>query len=244
MSAPRFYVPRDDASVWAAGHSVALPESASHHALRVLRLAAGDPLTLFDGRGGEWRATVAAADRRALVATLAHFDPVEREIGVDVTLVQAIIATDPMDLVVRKAVELGVARVVPLVAARTQGTLRGEKAERRLAHWRQIVVAACEQCGRNRIPEVADIVAFDAWVSTAPPTARLLAPGASQSLAASLDARPTTLVVGPEGGWTDAELAQAARRGIARVALGPAILRAETAAIAALAVLASGSDPI
>jgi 16S rRNA (uracil1498-N3)-methyltransferase len=241
-SAPRFHVAREAADpAWRAGDTFALPETAVHHALRVLRLGTGDALTLFDGAGGEWRARIERADRHTLLATLEHFEAIERELPVSLTLAQALIAADAMDPVVRKAVELGVAAVVPLIAARTQGTLRGDKAARRLTHWRRIALAACEQCGRNRVPMIAEPIAFDAWCAEQSPRTALLAPGATLPLATWSRAAgdSATVAVGPEGGWTEAELARADVQGIARTSLGPTILRADTAAIAALAVQAA-----
>ena len=156
MAAPRFFVsialrPGD------VGTEVALPEAAAHHALRVLRLAVGDALTLFTGEGGEFAATLDRADKRNAWVRVERFDAVEREAPLAVTLVQGIAANDAMDYAVRKAVELGAAAIQPVVTARSArfpGDARGAK---RLAHWRQIAVAACEQCGRNRVPAVRDV---------------------------------------------------------------------------------------
>ena len=248
MSTPRFFVGGADAVALTAGAEVPLPEAAAHHALRVLRLARGDALTLFDGTGGEWSATLSHAGRHEATVRLGRFDPVERELGFPVTLALAVIATDPMDLAVRKAVELGAAVVAPLIASRTQGVLRGDKAARRLAHWRQIVVAACEQCGRNRVPAVQSPVLFADWCVQQGAGTALLVPAADTSLAAwvaSPEVRQRagegglTVAVGPEGGYTDAELSQAAAKHLARVHLGRSVLRAETAALAALATIAA-----
>jgi 16S rRNA (uracil1498-N3)-methyltransferase len=225
-----------------------LPESAAHHALRVLRLARGDALTLFDGAGGEWAATLAHAERREAVVRVERFDPIERELTVRVTLALAVLASDAMDIAVRKAVELGATAIAPLIASRTQGGLRGDKAVRRLAHWRQIAVAACEQCGRNRVPAIAPLASFAEWCAGQGADTALLAPGADLSLAAWV-ALPAirqraaeagiTVAVGPEGGYTDVELGHAAARNVTRAHLGPSVLRAETAALAALATIAA-----
>jgi len=237
---PRFHVdepiPRDR-----SGSSLTLPEGVATHALRVLRLRLGDAVTLFDGTGGEHRATIVSAERHAAAVRLDAFDPVEREAPAATNLVMSVIATDPMDFAVRKAVELGVRAVQPVIAARSQGGASGDRVERRAAHWRAIAVAACEQCGRNRVPPVEMPVPLATWLARfvgAAGTAAVLAPGAARSLAAlAAHALPTHLLVGPEGGFTDDEQAHVARLGILPVHLGRRVLRAETAALAALATL-------
>jgi 16S rRNA (uracil1498-N3)-methyltransferase len=232
---PRFFV---DAPL-AANTTLALPGAVAHHATRVLRLCAGDAVTLFDGRGGEYAATIESVQRDGVVVTVGAFDAVEREAPSSVTLAQAVIAADPMDWALRKAVELGAAALVPIVAARSNLPRDGERVEKRLAHWRQIAIAACEQCGRNRIPPVAAPVALTEWIDAARDAA-LLVPNAPRSLARlAREAHLQAVLVGPEGGFTDAELGRADRRGIARVHVGPRILRAETAAAAALATIAA-----
>lgn len=240
MSVARFHVdaaiPRDR-----PGTLLELPENVATHALRVLRLGAGDRIVLFDGHGGEHAAAIVAAGRHGATARLLEFDPVERESPVPTALVMSVIAADPMDFAVRKAVELGVGAVLPVVAARSQGATAGERADRRLAHWRAVAIAACEQCGRNRIPPVAAPVRLATWFAEfdgEPGTAAVLAPGAARSLAAlARSAPPKYVLIGPEGGFTDVELAQAVRLGIEPVHLGSRVLRAETAALAALATL-------
>jgi 16S rRNA (uracil1498-N3)-methyltransferase len=237
---PRFHVgveiPRD------CPHALyELPESAAGHAMRVLRLDVGDVVTLFDGTGGEHRATIVSASRRGATVRLQGFDPVEREAPFATRLVMAVIAADPMDFTVRKSVELGVGAVQPVVAARSQGSLGSDRMERRVAHWRAIAVAACEQCGRNRVPQIEAPVQFATWLAEfegESGMAAMLDPGATRALASvAAGAPPTHLLVGPEGGFTDDERALAVRHGILPVHLGRRVLRAETAALAALATL-------
>lgn len=243
MTAPRFFI-ADGIAPGQAGGAIALPESVAHHATRVLRLSVENALTLFDGRGGEYSATLSRVDKRGAIARLDAFDPVERESPLDVTLVQSVLATDAMDYAVRKAVELGVTRIVPVIAERSQRSLAGEKGEKRLMHWRSIAIAACEQCGRNRVPEVEAPLSFEAWLHgvAVRGTVAMAGPGARESLA-SLAARevPHQLLIGPEGGFSDAEMAAGIARGAVAVHLGPRVLRAETAAVAALAMLAAGA---
>jgi 16S rRNA (uracil1498-N3)-methyltransferase len=237
---PRFHIdatiPRDR-----PGASFELPEAAANHALRVLRLGTGDAVALFDGTGGEHRGTIVVAGRHAATVRLLEFDPVEREAPVPVTLVMSLISADPMDFALRKAVELGVHAVLPVMAARSQGRLTDERAVRRVAHWRAIAVAACEQCGRNRVPSVEAPVQLATWLADfegEPGTAAVLAPGAARSLASlAASAPPQFVLVGPEGGFTDDEQALAERLGVVPVHLGSRVLRAETAALTALATV-------
>jgi 16S rRNA (uracil1498-N3)-methyltransferase len=225
---------------------VALPDAVAHHATRVLRLPEGAALTLFTGDGGEFSATLARIDKRGATARIDAFDPVEREAALAPTLVIAVIAADPMDFAVRKAVELGAAAIVPVVAARSQGA-GAEKADKRLAHWRQIAVAACEQCGRNRVPPVRAVLPLREWIATRDRNAAMaamLVPSAAQALATL--ARDTALrevVVGPEGGFTADEIEHAMAAGLLSAHLGPRVLRAETAALAALSTLNAVRTP-
>jgi 16S rRNA (uracil1498-N3)-methyltransferase len=237
MAVPRFFVPVPLAPV-AAGSTLELPPAIAHHAVRVVRLAVGDALTLFDGTDGEYAATLVRADRDGATVRIDRYAAVARESPLDVTLAQAIAANDAMDYAVRKAVELGVAAIQPLVTARSAPLPSGERGERRLAHWRSVVVAACEQCGRNRLPPVAAPLALKEWMAAWPGRGVVLAPEASRTLAAlAAPAPPVALAVGPEGGFTDGELDAARAAGFAEVALGPRVLRTETAAVAALAAM-------
>lgn len=239
MAAPRFFVDLSLAPS-AVGSEVALPDDAAHHALRVRRLGAGDVLTLFNGEGGEYAATITHAGKRDARVRIDGFAAGIGEPALAVTLVQALVATDPMDAIVRHATELGVARVQPLVTARSARFPAGAHGDRRVAHWRAIALAACEQCGRNRVPDIAIPLDFDAWLEARHATRAgfMLVPEGDRGLGdhaqpeAELD-----VLIGPEGGFTSAETDLAGRRGIAGVRLGPRILRAETAALAALAAV-------
>jgi len=220
------------------GADYALSDAAARHVAHALRMRAGDRLALFTGEGGEFTAAIARIDRGGVVVRVERHDAVEREAPAPIVLVHAVIASDMMDFVVRKAVELGAAAVVPVQCARSQG-LPQARVARRVQHWRQIAVAACEQCGRNRVPEVADIVPFAQWLEGAGANrAALLQAGAAHSLAHVARAAPLrAIAVGPEGGFTPEEAAVAVERGLALAHLGARVLRAETAAIAALATV-------
>ncbi|THF60677.1 16S rRNA (uracil(1498)-N(3))-methyltransferase [Pseudothauera rhizosphaerae] len=223
-----------------AGGEVRLPEALAHHAARVLRLQDGDAVVLFDGRGGEVPARLAVSGRQ-WSARLEAVRVVERESPLAVVLVQALASGDKMDWIVQKATELGAAGVVPVTAARSVLRLAGERAEKRLAHWRQVAVAACEQCGRNRLPDVEPIVALDDYLAAARTVRKLvLAPEGGRplrELAPPRTGEPLHLLIGPEGGWSDAELAACLRAGAEPLGLGPRVLRTETAGLAALAAL-------
>ena len=152
--APRFYL---DAPL-RAGSVCTLSEDAAHHAIHVLRLRESDEITLFNGRGGEFAARIASIQRLRIAVDLLQHRAIERESALRVTLVQGVSAGEKMDSTVRKAVELGVAEVQPVLAARSVARPKGDRAENRRAHWQKVVIAACEQCGRNRIPEVHPLV--------------------------------------------------------------------------------------
>ncbi|MDA1116541.1 MAG: 16S rRNA (uracil(1498)-N(3))-methyltransferase [Proteobacteria bacterium] len=225
----------------AAGAVTLLSEASAHHAVHVLRLRAGEGVTLFDGRGGEYSGRIAGIDRlRVSVQVLAHH-ALDRESPLAVTLLQGVSSSEKMDFTVQKATELGVATLQPIIAARSQGRIAGERAEQKRVHWRRVAIAACEQCGRNMIPEVLPPLPLVEYCRV--PAARgkrlLLSPGARLALraaAAGLDGT-ATLAAGPEGGFTAEEEAMLAAAGFVPVRLGPRVLRTETAAIAALAAL-------
>lgn len=216
-----------------------LPSAAAHHALRVLRLGAGDPVTLFNGEGGEYPGRIAEAGR-AVRVQLGDWHAVERESPLDMTLAQALPSGDKMDFVVQKAVELGVARIQPLLAARSVVRLSGERAARRVEHLRQVAISACEQCGRNRLPEIAPILDLRQWLGQLAQDneiRRLLLSPQGGRRPRELAGRRFLLLVGPEGGLDKEEAAAARLAGFADLSLGPRILRTETAGPAALAAL-------
>lgn len=220
------------------GDEVALPEAVSHHALRVLRLAAGAPLILFDGTGVEVEARLDIRGKHGF-ALLGERRRVSRESPLKVVLVQSLASGDKMDWIVQKAVELGVAGVIPVQAERSVLRLAGERALKRQAHWQQVAVSACEQCGRNEVPVIAPLQSLTSYLQSQEQAVRLImAPGAVQTLA-SLEAPGSVvhLMIGPEGGWSDPELAACRAAGALALGLGPRVLRTETAGLAALAAL-------
>lgn len=235
--APRFFSPT---ILGAAGDEIALPDEVAHHAVRVRRLREGDAITLFTGDGGEYRATLTRVGKRDAHARLDTFDAVDRESPLRITLAQAIASSDVMDAIVRHAVELGVAAIEPVVSARSARFPEGGQGEKRLAHWRQVAVAACEQCGRNRVPAVRDVVPLAGWCEQRDASRRgiVLDPdGAADWRAMLAPAAGVDLLVGPEGGFAADEIARAERAGLHRARLGPRVLRAETASLAAITAI-------
>jgi 16S rRNA (uracil1498-N3)-methyltransferase len=224
----------------AAESEVLLPADASRHLLRVLRLRPGAVVTLFDGRGGEYGATLLGAAGPAARVHIGAHRELERESPLDCTLLQAVSRGERMDLIIQKAVELGVTRIVPVMTEFGVVKLDAAQAAKRRAHWQGIAISACEQCGRNRVPEIATPAGFDAVYAALDPggTRLLLALDAATTLAAAAaGAQRAVLLIGPEGGLSDAELALAARRQFVACRLGPRVLRTETAPLAALALL-------
>ena len=226
-----------------SGTEFSLPPGPTRHA-QVRRVQPGDVLQLFDGSGCDWPATVLTVGRHEVRVQLGSAQPVQRELPRAVTLALAMPANERMDTLVEKATELGVAGVQPLMSQRSVLRLAGERAQRKQQHWQAIAEGACEQCGRARVPAVGAVQDLSAWLTALPPA------GAGTRLLLSLqpDAQPLTALVpaeaspvltlsGPEGGLTPEEEAAARRAGFRPVALGPRVLRADTAPLAVLAWL-------
>ncbi len=230
-----------------AGSRLQLPAAAAAHVSRVLRLKAGDELTLFDGCGGEYAASVLETRSGMVKVQVETHKPVERESPLDLTLAQSIARGERMDWVVQKATELGVTRIVPLFTERTVVRLDEQQAQKRAAHWRGVAVAACEQCGRNRVPDIVVPQALPQWLNELPapsPDSRLLLdPSAENSLSGLQPSAGAVLLIGPEGGLSDKEHDAARAHGFLGASIGPRVLRTETAGMAALALLQSrGGD--
>jgi 16S rRNA (uracil1498-N3)-methyltransferase len=225
---PRVYL----AAELQGGGEIHLDDAPAHHLARVLRLREGDPLTVFNGRGGEWDAELIGRRRVRLTA----FRDVERESPLDVTLVQGVSSGERMDYTVQKAVELGVAAIQPVLAKRGVVKLQGNRASARIAHWRKIAIAACEQCGRNRVPEVRPILQLHEYRPDGA-GARLLLSAGGTSIRKMEVEKAAILAAGPEAGFAPEEQERLERAGFVRASLGPRILRTETAALAALAAL-------
>jgi 16S rRNA (uracil1498-N3)-methyltransferase len=248
MTLPRFYCPVEIS----AGQTIELPAGIAHHAARVLRLKHGAELVLFNGHGGEFQSVIARIDRNSVTVVIEKHLAVERESQLSITLAQAICASEKMDWIVQKAVELGVNRIQPLGTKLSVVRLSIDRAEKRLDHLRKVVISACEQCGRNHIPEVLPPASLPDWLSQQiiyredlAGEARLdsyflLSPAAKEGLRYySRTSRTTaiTLLVGPEGGFAPDEEASAFAAGFIPLRLGGRILRVESAALAAVAAM-------
>jgi len=247
MSKPRFYFP----APLQPHQNFELPESVAHHALRVLRLKNGAEIVLFDGQGGEYAAQLECAGKHATATTAAH-NPREAELAGQINLIQALATADKMDWIVEKAVELGASRIVPVAAQRSVLHLRGDRLEKRLQHWRRVAQSASEQCGRNRLMVVerpCTVEQFLEQLEPKPVNLTLLChPGYGIALdqairnfvdeiasADSSDVPVLNLMIGPEGGWSESELALARQRGVNAIQFGLRTLRTETAGLALIA---------
>jgi 16S rRNA (uracil1498-N3)-methyltransferase len=229
---PRFYV----ASELRPGARLELPPHAAHHAARVLRLSTGDAIALFDGNGGEYEASVHSAARGSMTVEVgAHHDR-ERESPLRVTLLQGLASTDRMDFVIQKAVELGVTAIQPVLCGKSVVRLSEERGAGKLEHWRRVAIAACEQCGRNRIPEIRPPQPVARCTPENGSAGALLSPRAATRLK-EFARNPLSLAVGPEAGFDAEEERWLESAGFVPVRLGPRVLRTETAALAALAAL-------
>lgn len=222
-----------------AGCEIALGAAAAAHVGRVLRLGVGAELTLFDGHGGEYPATISESRGTLLRVRLGAQRAIECESPLRITLGQGVSRGERMDWVVQKATELGVAAIVPLLTERSVVKLDARQAEQRREHWRGIVVAACEQSGRNRLPEMLAPQPFAAWLAGSPREGAriLLDPTASAGVRSMGPVPAVTLLIGPEGGLAPAERALALQAGFTPLRMGPRVLRTETAAIAAISAL-------
>lgn len=224
----------------AVSATAVLSEEASHHLLRVFRCRLNDQITLFDGRGGSYTGKIVTGSPRAVEVEILDFEPETAEPGLLITLGLGISRSLHMDYAVQKSVELGVHKIVPLFTERSNVRLDQSRADKRMQHWRKIIIHACEQSGRNVLPVLDSPRDLREWASGDQNPARfVLAPSARQNLAgpAGTIDREASILVGPEGGLTDAEQADAEQCGYIPVKLGPRTLRTETAAVAAMTAL-------
>ena len=237
MRIPRIYVPFP----LRAGREIELPAQAGEHIARVLRLDRGHPLRLFNGDGGEYAGELTSLAKRAVFARVLEAAPVpDRESPLRITLGQGVARGDKMDWILQKATELGVARIVPLMTDRTEVKLDAERAERRMSHWQAVIASACEQCGRNRLPQIDEPMRLADWAAALDDSAGVrlsLDPHGDIGVRGLAIESHATLAVGPEGGLSQHDLATLAQADFRGLRLGPRILRTETAGLAALAAL-------
>jgi 16S rRNA (uracil1498-N3)-methyltransferase len=225
----------------APGVELALPAQAGEHIVRVLRLAADDPLTLFNGDGNDYPATIQSVGKRSVVVRVDSTQPLANESPLALTLAQGIARGEKMDLIVQKATELGVARIVPLLTERSEVKLDAGRAEKRLLHWRAVAASACEQSGRARLPEIVPARPLESWLAELPADGALRLALLPEAGISARQLRFTNagglLVVGPEGGLGERDVHALELAGFQGLRLGPRILRTETAGLAALAAL-------
>jgi 16S rRNA (uracil1498-N3)-methyltransferase len=217
-----------------------LDEKASHHLARVLRASLGDVVTLFNGQGGEYEAVISKIDKKGVEVEVRRFDAREVESPVNICLAQGIARGEKMDYIVQKAVELGVKTIVPLMTERCNVRLANEREEKRVQHWQSVAVSACEQSGRNRIPEICSPIALNTWLQEVKADlCFVLSPHVEHTLPDVEIAAGSTVVllIGPEGGLSDQEVTLALRHEFRPLNLGPRVMRTETASIAAMSVL-------
>ena len=242
MTAPRFYCPPplfvpDLLKL----DSLELPSTAAHHASRVLRLRVNDAVHVFDGTGTELHGIISEINGKRVMLGKLQVSAVIRESPLSVVLAQAMCSSEKMDWVVQKATELGATAIQPVQTQRSVAKLSGERIEKRIEHWRAVVIGACEQSGRNVLPEIRAPQELSAWLAAMrddPGSKFILAPDASTTLNEQIKPQAAvTLLIGPEGGFSADEAKLAQQVGFIPVRLGTRILRTETAAIAGLAAL-------
>jgi len=235
MRIPRIYTPASLSS----DVTIELDENAFSHAVRVLRLKQGDSLILFNGEGGEFEAELADVQKKRASATIGQFHDKDCESPLPIILGQCISRGEKMDYTIQKAVELGVTEIVPLFSERCGVKLNQERMEKRLRHWHSVIISACEQCGRNRIPKLHGAISLTDWQQQLNASLKLvLDPTADNTLAIlKKPQQDVALLIGPEGGLSDDEIAAAIKASFNGIQLGPRILRTETAGLTALSVI-------
>jgi 16S rRNA (uracil1498-N3)-methyltransferase len=221
-----------------AGSDIDLEPGPSAHLGRALRMGPGDALVLFNGDGYSYRGSLTAVSKKTVTVHIEHRDDINLESPLDVHLGIAISRGDRMDWVVQKATELGVAKITPLLTQRTGVKLAGERAAKKCLHWQQIAISACEQCGRNRVPEVGPLTELDKWLPQLTETRRFVLHHRATAAPVGMDHPDSlALLIGPEGGLSESEIGLAEQNRFEALALGPRVLRTETAPLAALTLL-------
>ncbi|MDR9498002.1 MAG: 16S rRNA (uracil(1498)-N(3))-methyltransferase [Hydrogenovibrio sp.] len=243
MRIPRLYVPGH----YQPEQSVELSEEQAHYLMRVLRLRAEHPLEIFDGQGQQASARLTPISKKQASARIEALSAVDRESPLTTTLVQSVSKGDRMDYSLQKAVELGVTAIQPVLTEHSMVRLSDDKAEKRQRQWQAIVIHACEQCGRTHVPEVRPLKTYQAWLNALPADAEttnlpglVLDPRATHTLSdltPPAPQQPLCFLIGPEGGLSTAEIDQAVEKGLKAIALGPRVLRTETAGVALLAAM-------
>ncbi len=234
MATPRIYSPQP----LVEGQSVQLDEAAARHVGLVLRMKAGQPLTLFNGEGGCFSATIEESSKRSVTVSLDTFHPDEKESPLKVHLAQSISKGDRMEYAIQKATELGITEITPIYTEHGDVRLKGDRAAKKQQHWQQVAISACEQCQRNRVPVVHAPVGLQEWLGSVEADLKLVLHHRTERQLSGYDQPETVaLLIGPEGGLSAPEIVQAENSGFHPLALGPRVLRTETAPVVAMSVL-------
>lgn len=231
MSLPRFFV----AAPLALG-VLDVPEAQAHYLSRVLRLSVGAAVQLFDGSGDEFRGELISVTKKAVQVELREQVPGLPESKLSIHLGQGLSRGERMDWAIQKATELGVAQITPLFTERCEVRLNDERAQKRLEHWQQIAISACEQCGRSKVPVIHAPQLLKDWQASVQADLKLVLHPVAQPLTQHATPHTLAFLIGPEGGLTEDEVAQAAEYGFQPARLGPRVLRTETAPVVALSV--------
>ncbi len=234
MHIPRIYHPQ----TLTQGEIQTLSEQAGYHLARVLKMNVGEPLFLFDGSGDVCEATIATIKKNQITVTLGSVITQNNESPLNIHLGQALVRGEKMDLIFQKAVELGVYVITPLLTEHGNTSLSAERLDKKMAHWQGIMINACEQCGRNTLPILHEPQSISSWLQSQTTDLKLiLHPTAHQDVLKKIEINSISLAIGPEGGFSDLEIKQATQYHFQAAALGPRILRTETAGLAMVAVL-------
>lgn len=234
MRIPRIYTPQ----VLVSGQTLQLDEGPSHHIGKVLRMQPGRELVLFNGDGGEYTATITEVGKRQVAVNISGFSAGDRESPLHIELAIGISRGERMDWVLQKATELGVSKITPLFTERTEVKLKGDRQDKKSDHWQQIVISACEQCQRNRLPAISAPLSLQEFLPAVIAEHKyVLHHRTEKSLASQQPPASICLLIGPEGGLSELEIQQAEAAGFNALALGPRVFRTETAPIAAISVL-------
>ena len=234
MPTPRIYTPQ----TLITGQSLELQDQAAVHLGRVLRMTAGDPVRLFNGDGHEYLSVISSQSKKTITLAIQQQSPQDLPLTPRLHLGQVMSKGDRMEFALQKATELGVDEITPLISERCEVRLKADRQDKKLDHWRKIIISACEQCGRNTVPTLNPIQTYDQWLEQSNAAQKLiLHPHQTQPLAAMAQPETLDLVIGPEGGFSELEVQQALDSGYQGLRLGPRILRTETAALTAISVL-------
>ena len=234
MRIPRLYLPQ----TLNEGDVITLDDNTANHSIKVLRLKENAPVILFNGDGGEFEATIETIKKQVTVKVTKFID-INRESPLHIHLVQGISRGERMDYTIQKAVELGITEITPVMTDRCVVKLDAQRAQKRLDHWRGVMISACEQSGRTRIPELNPVQKLDNWMDQPRQIPGLVLHHKADKTLSDIT-KPEeniTLLIGPEGGLDEAEIRHAVHKGFTEIQLGPRVLRTETAALTVLSAI-------